>query len=148
MWLTNVSNIPREDFLIQLMNYIRIPYRWGGKDPATGLDCSGLVYNILKYAGYNVNYSAEDMYDYFKDRCTLVLPGSCDLGDLIFYGNKSRLHHVAMALNDQLMIEAARGGPTITSPEMAQKANAYVTVSPIARLPDLYAIIRLTLPGF
>ncbi len=34
--------------------YLGVPYKWGGTDPATGLDCSGLVQRVMKDLGVSV----------------------------------------------------------------------------------------------
>ena len=35
------------EVVIQAMALLGTPYRWGGEDPATGLDCSGLVLFVV-----------------------------------------------------------------------------------------------------
>ena len=32
-------------------SFLGTPYRWGGDDPLTGIDCSGLALEVLKAAG-------------------------------------------------------------------------------------------------
>lgn len=134
----------RESFLILLMNYVRIPYLWGGKNELKGLDCSGLVNSVMK----KINHAppeiinAHAMFDYYSSDGTRVLTRSADLGDLVFFGNKAHIHHVAIALNNFLMLEAAHGDETVTSIEIARQKGAQVMVNPIARFKDLYAVVR------
>jgi cell wall-associated NlpC family hydrolase len=59
----------------------RIPYVWGGK-VATGLDCSGLVWEVLKRAGLSVPYRSSGE---LKAWATPVPAGSERPGDLAFY---------------------------------------------------------------
>jgi cell wall-associated NlpC family hydrolase len=56
------------DLLIQYaMSFIGVPYRWGGSNPITGFDCSGLVQEILKsvYMDPPGDQTAEALYQYF-----------------------------------------------------------------------------------
>lgn len=39
------------EVVIQAMALLGVPYRWGGNDPARGLDCSGLVRHVFKNVG-------------------------------------------------------------------------------------------------
>jgi len=59
----------------------RIPYVWGGK-VATGLDCSGLVWEVLKRSGLSVPYRSSGE---LKAWATPVPAGSERPGDLAFY---------------------------------------------------------------
>lgn len=137
----------REAFLISLMKYIGLPYVWGSKDPKQSLDCSGLIYNIfkndLKIEPTNI-MNSQSYFNYFKivANCE-VLPGASDLGDLIFFGKDDQnIIHIAMALNNKLMIEAAGGGRDVVNVHIAAIKGAKVEVNEIARRNDLRAIIR------
>lgn len=139
-----LNNPQRESFLILLMYYMRIPYLWGGKDKAIGLDCSGLVNCVMKeidMAPPSV-LSAQGMFDFYSQKGMRVLSRSADVGDLVFFGDKIHIHHVGIALNSFLMLEAAHGDETVTSVEIAKQRGAYVTANPISRFKDLYAVVR------
>ena len=45
------------DYALQFVGY---PYVWGGADPSTGFDCSGLVYYVYSQFGYQLNRVAAD----------------------------------------------------------------------------------------
>lgn len=137
----------REQFLIKLMKYMNIPYVWGGKDLITGLDCSGLIYNILKndlQLEPTRILNSQSYYDYFKFIGRLeVLPGASDLGDLCFFGkDNNNIIHVGMCLDNKLMIEAAHGGKDVVNVHIAALKGAKVEVNPISRRNDLRAILR------
>ncbi|HTT13189.1 MAG TPA: C40 family peptidase [Burkholderiaceae bacterium] len=36
------------EIVVQALALLGVPYRWGGEDPARGLDCSGLVRHVFK----------------------------------------------------------------------------------------------------
>lgn len=140
--------IEKTEFLIDLMEYIKIPYLWGGKDPKYGLDCSGLIYNILtrnlKTGPYQI-MNAQSYYNHFvsEENGLSVLPGCAELGDLAFYGkDKNSIHHIGMFVDQTRIIEAARGHSGITNELLAKINNAHVCVSAFNRLPDLFTIVR------
>lgn len=59
-----------------------IPYLYGGKDPAVGLDCSGFVWVVLKKAGFNVPYRDSSA---LKSWATPISASSALPGDLVFW---------------------------------------------------------------
>lgn len=138
--------IDREALLISLMKYIGIYYRWAGNDPASGLDCSGLIYNILNKdlkIGPTQDLTSQGYYNHFKYQCVSVLPGATDLGDLIFFGkDQSKITHIAMALDQRNMIEAAGGDSSVINQQQALLKGAKVEVNPISRRSDMVAILR------
>lgn len=141
---TVIDPMQRESFLILLMPYIKIPYLWGGKDKSIGLDCSGLVHNVMRELNLAPPQimTANDQFGYYSGKGIRVLQRSIDLGDLLYFGDKDHIHHTAIALNNFLMIEAAHGDSTITSIEIAKQKGAQVMVNPISRFKDYYAAIR------
>lgn len=134
----------REAFIIHLFKYKDIPYLYGGKDPNIGLDCSGLVWNILadlRLAPAHI-LNAQGLYDYYKPLSAEVMTNCEDLGDLIFFGHEKKIHHVGFVLNSSLMLEAAHGDASVTSIEIAKKRGAKVQVSPLSKFRDRYAVLR------
>jgi cell wall-associated NlpC family hydrolase len=133
----------REEFRDYVLRFLHIPYRWGGSNPLTGLDCSGAVQLWLEYLTIDPpgDQSADALYRYFlvagRGRNVAV----ADLGTLLFFGRGERVTHVAMALDAVRMIEAGGGGADTTSPEVAARRSAYVKVSRISRRSDLVSMI-------
>jgi cell wall-associated NlpC family hydrolase len=75
-------------------NYTGIHYRHGGRGPSTGFDCSGFTSYILEE--FQVKVSACSRTQSAQgDKVGLndVLPG-----DLVFFGNRGRIQHVAMVV--------------------------------------------------
>lgn len=127
------------------MQYVGVPYIYGGKDPALGLDCSGLLWNALGFLGLRKEVlSAQGFFDLYQPRALVVMPTKSNLGDLCFFGTTFRIHHVGIALNDKQMLEAAHGGRNVVTREIAQGLGAKVMVNPISRLPDLYNVLRIS----
>lgn len=80
-------------------------YNYGGQDPSTGFDCSGLVYYVFKQFGYKLNRVAADQAlngIEVKDREAL-LPG-----DLVCFSwiTKSYINHVGIYIGDGKFIHA------------------------------------------
>jgi cell wall-associated NlpC family hydrolase len=86
------------------LRYLGVPYVWGGEDPATGFDCSGLVrYVYLKHGIELPHYSGYQ----FK----MGKPVSKDElipGDLVFFGNP--VHHVGIYIGNGYFIHAPKTG--------------------------------------
>lgn len=61
---------------------VGIPYVYGGKDPASGLDCSGFVWVVLKRAGMSVPYRTSDGLQAWA---TPITAASAQPGDLVFW---------------------------------------------------------------
>lgn len=79
--------------------YIGVPYAWGGTNPATGLDCSGLVQRVYKDLGIDVPRVAADQGNAGKTVANLaearpgdllVMRGGQHIG--IFMGNNQYIH--------------------------------------------------------
>lgn len=128
------------------MTFVGTPYRWGGDDPMTGFDCSGLVQELLASVGMDPagDQSAQALYNYFEgsgERNAYLA------GALAFYGQSvTKITHVAMLLDQYRVIEAGGGGSATTSAEQAATQNAYVRIRPVNRRGDLIAVIRPRYP--
>lgn len=125
--------------------YIGIPYRWGGKHPAQGLDCSGLVQILLQSVGVDLpgDQNAQAYYDHFEKKNSGILPSPAGPGWLLFFGKDARhITHVAMSLDSYRMIEAGGGDSSTLSLERSIEQRASVRVVPVKRRGDLVAAIK------
>lgn len=116
------------------------PYVWGGSGPFA-YDCSGLVQFILKTSQIlpPIDLTADDIYRYFlKEEDSVNVRG---MGSLAFYGSTFHIHHVGFCIDDLVMLNAAGGGPGITSIQLAMSSNASVKIEPIDLRGDLVAVI-------
>ncbi|BAJ29317.1 MULTISPECIES: C40 family peptidase [Kitasatospora] len=90
---------------------IGLPYIWGGEGPQ-GYDCSGLTMMAWRLGGKNLTHFAADQYA----ESTPVSYAQLRPGDLVFWtktGRAADIHHVAIYLGDDQMIEAPRPGTAI-----------------------------------
>jgi len=88
--------------------YFGVPYVWGGAGPS-GFDCSGLTMYCYAQLGIKMWHGATD-----QQRASVPVPLS-DLrpGDLIFFGNASFSHHVAIFVGGSTCIEAPHTGDVV-----------------------------------
>lgn len=120
----------RAQFIAVIIDLLRTWYRYGGRDPGTGLDCMGLVIYALKKVG------GPDLADWWTDRAWNEWPAveEKDLlpGDLVFYGgdpnNPKDVSHVGVHIADGVVVTASGGGQTTTSISIAMKQGARVKV--------------------
>ena len=135
---------------ISAMQVLGTPYRFGGFD-ANGLDCSALVVKSFRHIGYpmhNMNSMQQYLWATDLDGAYSCLPQTdC----LLFYGRKNNkellISHVAIALNDKILIEA--GGAGRDSLELTREQllarEAMVRIRPINHRSDLVASIKIPL---
>jgi cell wall-associated NlpC family hydrolase len=85
---------------------VGVPYRWGGASPASGFDCSGLVYWAYGRLGIDVPHSSYALYDLGRG----VERSRLKPGDLLFF---SGLGHVGLYLGRGRMVHAPRSGRSV-----------------------------------
>jgi len=86
------------------MGLIDTGYRFGGKNPEAGFDCSGMVaYVFDKAAGVRVSGSAADI----ARRGRFVDREQLQPGDLVFFNTMNRpFSHVGIYIGDQRFVHA------------------------------------------
>jgi cell wall-associated NlpC family hydrolase len=92
--------------------YLGVPYVWGGTDPKTGLDCSGLVQRVYKDLGIDV---PRVTYDQIKAGTTVPNLAAAKPGDLLFMHNVS---HVGIYMGDNKYIHAPVPGQNVRIDEI------------------------------
>jgi hypothetical protein len=88
--------------------YLGVPYRWGGTDPASGLDCSGLTRLVFKQVGVQLPRTSAA-----QARAGVAVGSLSEAqpGDLVFFG--SPVDHVGIYVGGGKMLEAPHTGARV-----------------------------------
>lgn len=97
------------------------PYRWGGTNPESGFDCSGLVgYVFRNTLGIELPRISRDMAqvgELIRDRDALLE------GDLVFFSRRGKyVDHVGIYIGDGQFVHAPRTGKDV---EVTSLATGY-----------------------
>ncbi len=105
--------------------YTGVPYRWGGTDPATGLDCSGLTQLVFRRLGVELPRVSRD-----QARAGTKVDSLADArpGDLVFFN--SPVSHVGIYIGDGKMIDAPRRGKDVGVHDLWETPSAIRRVLP------------------
>lgn len=101
--LTN-ADIQGNDVVVFALGLVETDYRFGGKNPQAGLDCSGMVsYVFDKAIGLKLTGSAADI----ARKGHVVEVSALRPGDLVFFNTANRPHsHVGIYIGDQRFVHA------------------------------------------
>lgn len=92
--------------------YIGNRYVWGGTSLTKGADCSGFVLSVFKNYGMSLPHSSRA-----QANCgSAISLSELKPGDLVFYGNRSGINHVAIYVGGGQVVHASnpRTGITIS----------------------------------
>ena len=103
-----------EAFAAAAESLLGVPFRLGGRDPATGVDCVGLVAvalgGIAAPAGYRLRNTSIRHHLAFAGRAGFVTaPGAVKRGDLILALPGPAQHHLLVALGPERFVHAHAG---------------------------------------
>ena len=105
-------------------SFVGYSYVYGGSKPATGFDCSGLMYYCLTQYGYSMKRTANDQ----MSQGTAVSRDQLQVGDLVFFGSGSYANHVGMYIGDGNFVHASTPstGVRINSLNETYYTNRYI----------------------
>ena len=88
------------------MQYLGVPYVWGGASPSQGFDCSGLTTYAFAQIGVSLPHHAATQYTYG----TPVSPDELQPADLVFFNG---LGHMGMYIGGGQFIHAPHSGDVV-----------------------------------
>jgi peptidoglycan DL-endopeptidase CwlO len=88
------------------MQYLGIPYRWGGSSPSTGFDCSGFTMYVFSRVGVSLPHNAAMQYGYGAP----VSRANLQPGDLVFFNS---LGHVGIYIGGNQFIHSPHTGDVV-----------------------------------
>lgn len=105
--------------------YLGVPYRWGGTNPRTGLDCSGFVQLVMKQHGMSLPRVARDQA---RQGAKVASLAEARPGDLVAFGRP--VHHIGIYVGDGKMIHAPRTGDVVKISKVHKDLTAIRRVLP------------------
>jgi cell wall-associated NlpC family hydrolase len=98
------TKVTGDDISKTALQYLNAPYLWGGRS-LFGIDCSGLVQNVFKINGINLNRDAS-IQSQKGETLNLIIEAAP--GDLVFFDNEEgEIIHVGIILADGKIIHAS-----------------------------------------
>ncbi len=97
--------------MLQALLALGLDYRYGGKSPVTGFDCSGLVAHVYQEAwGIRLPHSTQAQ----SKAGVPVSLAELQAGDLLFYDTMKRPYsHVGIYLGDGRFVHAPKTGAQV-----------------------------------
>ena len=110
----NLSSTASESAVVsQAQQYIGVPYAWGGTDPSTGLDCSGLSQLVYKNLGIELPRTASQQATSGRAVASLADAHPGDLVFLDYSSSRAGVDHVGVYIGNGKMIAAPQEGESV-----------------------------------
>ena len=109
----HAKRTPRINAVLIAKKQINKKYRWGGTNPYTGFDCSGLMQYAYKASRVHLPRTAAAQYKHTKR----VSMKNIKVGDLIFFHTRrtrAKVNHVGIYLGGGKFIHAPRRGKLVS----------------------------------
>jgi cell wall-associated NlpC family hydrolase len=115
MFSTGGSAAPYGGVVSLAMQYLGVPYKWGGTSPTTGFDCSGLVQFVYAQVGISLPHYTVSQWNY--PGAVPVAKNRLQPGDLVFFNG---LDHVGIYLGFGDFIDAPHTGANVEIDSLSQ----------------------------
>lgn len=104
------------------MQYLGVPYLWGGADPITGFDCSGLTMYVYAQLGIQLtHYTGSQFYEGAR-----VPRWDLQPGDLVFFEPSPRgPQHEGMYIGGGQFIQAPHTGDVVKISSLSEPGYAF-----------------------
>ncbi|MBQ7432406.1 MAG: C40 family peptidase [Lachnospiraceae bacterium] len=87
------------------MQFLGVPYVWGGNDLASGVDCSGFTRGVMASVGISLPRTSREQVNYGTPVASMA---EARPGDLLFYADANgTIDHVVIYIGDNKILQAA-----------------------------------------
>jgi peptidoglycan DL-endopeptidase CwlO len=101
------------------LQYLGVPYVWGGSSPSTGFDCSGFTSYVYAQVGVSLPHHAASQFAYGTPVSYVQLAP----GDLVFF---SGLGHVGIYIGNNQFVHAPHTGDVVRISYLSDRAGSFV----------------------
>ncbi|WP_304942129.1 C40 family peptidase [Vallitalea guaymasensis] len=99
--ITDSSSL-RQQVVSYAKQFLGNPYVWGGNSLTKGVDCSGFTQQVMKKFGISISRTSRSQINNgYRVSKNDLLPG-----DLVFFGYRNRISHVALYIGNNQVIHA------------------------------------------
>jgi cell wall-associated NlpC family hydrolase len=104
------------------LQYLGVPYVWGGADPITGFDCSGFTMYVYAQLGIQLtHYTGSQFYEGAR-----VPRWDLQPGDLVFFEPSARgPQHEGMYIGDGEFVQAPHTGDVVKISSLSEPGYAF-----------------------
>jgi hypothetical protein len=104
------------------LQYLGTPYVWGGADPITGFDCSGLTMYVYAQLGVRLTHYTGAQFS----EGTRVAPWALQPGDLLFFHPSPRgPQHEGMYIGGGRFVQAPHTGDVVKISSLSEPSYAF-----------------------
>ncbi len=100
------------------LQYLGVPYVWGGSSPSTGFDCSGFTSYVFAQIGVSLPHHASSQFSYG----TPVSYDQLAAGDLVFF---SGLGHVGIYIGNDQFVHAPHTGDVVRISSLSERGSSF-----------------------
>jgi hypothetical protein len=119
------ADIRPGDVVTAASKYLGVDYKWGGTDPATGLDCSGFVQQVYEDLGIKLPRVSRDQAKFGMPVADL---SQAQPGDLVAFGDP--VDHIGIYIGNDHMMVAPHTGDVVKVQEVPSDWTAIRRVLP------------------
>ncbi len=117
-----------ESVVAAAAKYLGVSYAWGGTDPRTGLDCSGLVQRAYADVGVSLPRVSRDQAKVGNPVASLA---EAKPGDLLFFEHGA-VDHIGIYIGNAKMLNAPHTGSVVRIEDISQVPTVIRRVLPSA----------------
>ena len=136
-------SLKASELVVHAMGFLGVPYKWGGNEAETGLDCSGFVRAVYQQVTGVVLPRTSDRQAAATQN---IEPGDLAPGDLVFFNTMQQsFSHVGIYIGNGKFVHSPRAGDRIKLDHLSSsywkprfdgaRRVVYPAASPLAEAP-------------